>query len=67
MSEKIKNLKNRSTAFASRHKIAITATVTAGACYAISRSSVNSWNEFLEENDLTDKYYRPTDEFGNEL
>lgn len=40
-----------------RHRGKYAAAATAAACFALSRKSVNDWNEFLKENDLYETYY----------
>lgn len=43
--------------FVRRHKTAVTVAATATVCYAVHRSAVKDWNEFLAEYHLTDLYY----------
>lgn len=51
--------------FATDHKVAITATVTAavttGAMILVHRSAVKEWNEFLDERGLTTEFYTHLD------
>lgn len=57
----IKNTLNSVGEFVADHKVAITAVVTAVAtatvCIVINRGTVKEWNEFLEVEGLTDKFY----------
>lgn len=43
--------------FVRRHKTAVTIAATATVCYAIHRSAVNDWNDFLHETGMTDLYH----------
>ncbi len=67
LSEKITSAKNTTLAFVERNKIKLTVAATTVVCYKIHAHSVREWNTFLAEKGLTDEYYSPVDEFGNEL
>lgn len=45
--------------FVNDHKVAITATVTAAICLAISKSATNQHDDFLKEKGLYDEFYDP--------
>ena len=40
-----------------KHRVAYTAAITFSLCLAIQINAANSWNKFLDENELTDKFY----------
>jgi len=61
MFTKLSSTKDRTADFCRRHRTAITITATALVCLKVHNSAVEGWNEFLEEHDLTDKFYLPED------
>lgn len=59
MFAKLSSSVDRTADFCRRHRTVITIAATAVVCYKVHASAVEGWNEFLEENDLTDKFYLP--------
>ena len=62
---KIMNKINSLKKFVADHKvgiaIAVTAVTTATICIALNQTAVKQWNNFLQENDLFDKFYYEED------
>jgi hypothetical protein len=53
---KIKKVAKASRNFVSRHKVAFAVIGTSAVCLALHNKSVNGWNEFVEQQGLTEEY-----------